>query len=172
MTKIEFKDMSNSTQKITGIAILLKSIEDQEICLKTLSSYVCWCGQPHNCQKIALHVFTGDLKYLNYICYLDIEKAKSLIEKIKQEYRFRLVKNTFFDKRTEEKHKIANHFKKETEFYIENNKKLDSCKFHQFRLVIPESRWDKRYICKNCGGECNFQELLWYKIGLSHGGRK
>lgn len=51
----------------------------------------------------------------------------------------------------------------------ENHKKLNSCNFHEFEDITPEKKLDKKYRCKNCGGELFQTQVSYYNLGLKHG---
>jgi hypothetical protein len=52
----------------------------------------------------------------------------------------------------------------------ENNKKLESCKEHNFSIdLTPVRKFGKRYACEHCGGEIDSINKSWYEKGVEHG---
>lgn len=54
------------------------------------------------------------------------------------------------------------------EFVKENHKKLNSCKLHEFEDITPNRPLDKKYKCKNCGGELDSINVSYYNLGRKH----
>lgn len=47
---------------------------------------------------------------------------------------------------------------------MENNKKLNSCSFHEFDKHTQKRKW----ICRNCGGTVDTIRKEWYCNGIRH----
>lgn len=53
---------------------------------------------------------------------------------------------------------------------MENEKRLGSCKVHDFSIdVTPEKVMGKRWKCSKCLGETDNISKYWYNKGLEHG---
>lgn len=51
-----------------------------------------------------------------------------------------------------------------------NNKKLESCNFHEFELDKKKTEriQFRSYVCKNCGGTADAISVKWYLTGMKH----
>jgi hypothetical protein len=50
----------------------------------------------------------------------------------------------------------------------ENSAKLKSCKYHKFLDMDTDNKWDKKYVCVNCGGTLDLIKKFWYEEGIRH----
>jgi len=51
----------------------------------------------------------------------------------------------------------------------ENNRKLNSCSYHEFeqsgQTSMLRSLTHQKYICRHCGGEVDYHKWRWHELG-------
>ena len=53
---------------------------------------------------------------------------------------------------------------------MDNQKKLESCKRHDFSIdTVPHTTINKTWKCARCGGKANSSAKMWYELGFLHG---
>ncbi len=56
------------------------------------------------------------------------------------------------------------------EAVMDNQKKLESCKHHDFSIdTVPHTTIHKTWKCARCGGNVNSSAKMWYELGFLHG---